>query len=140
MAEFIYFATIGLMKVSILLLYLRIFSQRPKLRFAVYAALAAIVASHIITLIVTTFDLVPLDCHWWYLLDEEYDAKCKERLDDSIAYIFMGAFTIALDMLILAIPCPVVWKLNMPKQQRIGVMAIFAAGLLYGTFLMPIEV
>lgn len=135
MGEFIYFATTGLMKVSILLLYLRIFSQRRSLRFAVYAALAAIVASHITTLIITTFDIVPLECHWWYLIDEVYDAKCKERWDDTYAYIFMSVFTIALDMLILAIPCPAVWKLNMPKQQKIGVMAIFAAGLLYGTSL-----
>lgn len=125
------------MKASILLLYLRIFSNSRNLRFAVYAALATVVASHIGTLIVTTFDLRPLKCHWIYILtDEEWDAMCAEYWDDDIAYIFMSVFTIVLDILILAIPCPAVWKLNMPKRQKIGVMIIFSAGLVYETSLM----
>ncbi|MCJ1268724.1 hypothetical protein MMC22_008612 [Lobaria immixta] len=128
--ECTYFVTVGLMKASILLLYLRIFSNSRNLRFAVYAALATVVASHIGTLIVTTFDLRPLKCHWIYILtDEEWDAMCAEYWDDDIAYMFMSVFTIVLDILILAIPCPAVWKLNMPKRQKIGVMIIFSAGL-----------
>ena len=37
--------------------------------------------------------------------------------------------TIFLDFVILLLPVPVVWSLQLPKKQRIAVLGIFGAGI-----------
>lgn len=118
-----------------LLLYLRVFSITRMLRFAIYVALFMVVTSHIVAFFITTMDVQPIDCHWKaFQTDADYFAHCKEPWDDAISYVFIGAFTVVLDLVILAIPCPAVWKLNMPKRQKIGVILIFSTGLLCEPF------
>lgn len=94
-----------------------------------------VVSSHVVILFITTLDIRPINCHWKaFRTDDDFDRHCKEYWDDTTAYVFMSVFTVVLDLTILAIPLPAVWKLNMPKRQKIGVTIIFSTGLVYGTF------
>lgn len=123
------------MKISMLLLYLRVFSISRALRYVVFVALFLVVSSHIVILLITTLDIRPINCHWKaFQTDEDYYRHCTDYWDDDVGYISMSVFTVVLDVTILAIPLPAVWKLNMPKRQKIGVMIIFSAGLVYETF------
>ena len=38
--------------------------------------------------------------------------------------------TIFLDFVILLLPVPIVWTLQLPKKQRIAVIALFGAGII----------
>lgn len=115
------------MKLSLLLLYFRVFSSDRKLRFGIYGASVATYVSHLITLLITTLDTRPCNCHW------HYDVHCKDFWSDDIGYIVVSVFTIVLDIWLLAIPYPVVSKLHMPRKQKLGVMAIFLIGIVYGS-------
>ena len=38
--------------------------------------------------------------------------------------------TIFLDFIILLLPIPIVWKLQLPLKQRLAVMSLFGAGII----------
>ena len=123
------------MKVSILLLYLRVFSMSRMLRYTVFGALFMVVSSQVVILLITTLDIRPTNCHWKsFRTDDVFDRHCKEYWDDTTTYVFMSVFTVVLDLTIRAIPLLAVWKLNMPKRQKIGVTIVFSTGLVCGTF------
>lgn len=136
-AETTYFPTAGLIKASLVLLYLRIFSRNRTLRYIAYSVLFLLVVAHLGTIIGTVADIRPGPCHWLYLLSEEdYDKTCTVYWDDDPFYIAMSVITIVFDFVILILPCPDVWRLNMPKRQRLGVMIIILTGLMYVPFLL----
>ncbi|MCJ1467429.1 hypothetical protein MMC07_006054 [Pseudocyphellaria aurata] len=133
-AETTYFPTAGLIKTSLVLLYLCVFSSNRTLRHVVYGVLLLVVVAHLGTIVGTVANALPFSCHWIYFpTDEDYEKLCKNYWDDSYFYLTMSALTILLDLIILILPCPEVWRLNMPKQQKIGVMIIILTGLVYGT-------
>jgi len=57
---------------------------------------------------------------------------------------FMAAFNVVSDFYLLAIPIPVVWKLQMPLRRKVGVCAIFrydrtVVSILFPSILQPFE-
>ena len=54
--------------------------------------------------------------------------KCmdKKTLDISTAY-----FNLAVDLFILFLPQPIIWRLQMTKRKKAGVSIIFSFGILY---------
>ncbi|MCJ1467552.1 hypothetical protein MMC07_006177 [Pseudocyphellaria aurata] len=138
-AETTYFPTAGLIKTSLVLLYLRVFSSNRTLRHVVYGVLLVVVVAHLGAIVGTVADDRPLSCHWLYLpSDEDYDKLCKEYWDDIYIYLTMSVLTIVLDLVILILPCPEVWRLNMPKRQKLGVMIIILTGLVISVTLVSI--
>lgn len=41
-----------------------------------------------------------------------------------------AAFNLVLDVLIVLLPVPIVWRLQLPKQKKVGITATFALGLM----------
>ncbi len=53
--------------------------------------------------------------------------KCKKQE----AYtVIQGACNVAIDILILLLPMPVIFKLKMKKSRKIGILAVFGTGLM----------
>ena|ERR1700753_278635 len=46
------------------------------------------------------------------------------------AFIIFGALDVALDLVILLLPVPMLWRLQIPLANKIGVACIFAMGIL----------
>ena len=44
--------------------------------------------------------------------------------------ITQGAINVASDFSIFCLPIPVVWKLQLPRKKKVGVLMIFMTGLL----------
>lgn len=79
--------------------------------------------------------LRPVACQWkQFETDEEEEAYgCVDFFDLKPYLICIAALTIVLDFLILALPCPAIWRLHLPKRQKIGILVIISAGMVYET-------
>ena len=120
-------------KVSILLLYKRLFNPDKMTRWAIYASLALVIAHNLGIMFATIFDCPPSREAMDF---RSRGAKCisfnqpkgvpKMR---KIA-IIGGALNVFTDVIILILPVPVVWKLQLPRRQRVAVLGIFATGVL----------
>lgn len=50
--------------------------------------------------------------------------------NSNAAFQATGIFNVLSDFAILILPIPSVWRLKVPMRKKIGIMAIFSAGLL----------
>lgn len=129
MQEVIYGPAFFFIKLSILLLYLRIFSPQRAARSFIYAGIAVV---FLYSLVVTT--LFPVFCaprkgeDW---VSSYMSDRCKSHTNDT--FIASVILNFATDIYILVIPLPMVWKLHISTSRRIGLILIFATGILYAT-------
>lgn len=108
-------------KLSILHLYNRLFNVEQALRFAIIGTYAVNVAWAVAFFSGYIFKCWPISNYW---LTENNEGNC---LPSSFNYAF--AFSnVMLDTIILVMPLPIVWKLNMAWRQKIAVTGIFLLG------------
>jgi len=112
-------------KLSLLLLYLRIFSPDRWTRYLIYLGIISSFALYLATSITFGALCLPRGSETWAAA--LYSARCKSTTN--MTYI-QGIFNVVSDFYILFIPIPVVLKLHLPMQKKIGVVAIFMTGLL----------
>lgn len=126
-----YKACLNLTKASILLLYLRIFGNVKWFRW-LCTVLTAIVATYCaISVTVTIFQCTPVT--------RVYDKTVAGRCIDNSKFWFANAgFSIATDLVILFMPLPMVYVLQLPRVQKAALMAVFTLGALYVN-LIPID-
>jgi hypothetical protein len=117
-----YVVDVALSKVSILAFYLRIFPHTG-FRYAAYGTIAMIAASTIIIFFITVFACDPVPYFW----DKDLHGQCINL--GALAYA-NGGLNIAQDLIIFALPLPVLTKLNMTTKRKIGVGFMFALGSL----------
>jgi hypothetical protein len=107
-------------KISILLLYVNLFSKTWAERCA-YAVLAIVVVTNIWQFYVIFSACVPLNAFW--------DPTVQGATCHSQSYWFANNYLhIATDLLIFILPMPVVWKLQVRMAQKILLLSIFALG------------
>lgn len=79
-ATITYFAIICLVKVSILLLYLRAFTESRRFKHFVYVVLFLIVKTHVATIPIYLTGVSPVSCQWkLFVSDEATDSFCHSR-------------------------------------------------------------
>lgn len=115
--------------------YLRTFPSNQTLCRSVYAIMFIIVSTHFISLVLFWTSFTPFNCYWRvFPSDDAWNSNCKEHSVSEMSqnwYLFMNAFTVALDLVILILPCRPIWRLNMARRQKLVVLGIFAAGIVY---------
>jgi hypothetical protein len=121
-----YSTSITFCKLSIIATYTRIFPNGA-LRYSIYAIGVVVIIFWITSVFCIIFTCVPVEAAWDYSIT---DARCIHILD----YFYTCAgVNIATDLLLCFLPLPTIWKLQMPKAQRIVVCIIFGMGTLYAT-------
>lgn len=55
-------------------------------------------------------------------------AKCSMSVVGT--FILSGSVNMALDVLLVLLPLPVVWKLNTSRRKRLGISLMFGLGIL----------
>lgn len=114
---------LALSKISILALYLRLFPHRS-VRYAASATIVLIVLSTTILFFMTVFSCHPVGFFW------NRDIRGGKCLDvNKLAYA-NSAMSIIQDLIIVAIPLPILAKLNMGMKKKIGVGVMFTLGSL----------
>jgi hypothetical protein len=101
------------MKLSILFFYLRLFTVHEKVRLVTKICIV-IVFLWTIGNILQVF----LICRPFRAI---YDANVKGSCGNRVGtFIAIGAFNWANDLIILIIPIPVVWKLPLPRSNKVA--------------------
>ena len=122
--EFVYLLGMTLPKVAILLLYLRIFTER-KTRIVVFIVMGFVVSNFLFAGIVPAFTICQPFAFKW---DKTIPGGHCANLTASYAYI--GIPNILIDIAIAASPLPTLYHLQMSKTRKIGIFLTFMAGSL----------
>ncbi|KAF2730968.1 hypothetical protein EJ04DRAFT_579458 [Polyplosphaeria fusca] len=120
-AQCTYVVILGLIKVSIVLLYLQIFPSR-KFKFVATLILVLVVVSTIIVCLLTIFACTPIRSFW----DRTVEGRCIDIT--ALAYANSGA-AIVQDLTILVMPLPMVWALNIERHRKIAMGFMFSVGI-----------
>ena len=133
MVNVTYFIVIMLVKMSVLLLYLRTFTESRLFRYTVYATLFLLVGSHVPLLVIFIVAVTPVYCAWTFFeTDEENIRTCHKNLDDEIflrLILFIAVLTVVLDIIVLSLPCRAVWRLHLPQRQRLAILITLISGV-----------
>jgi hypothetical protein len=107
---------------SILAMYMRIFPTRF-MKVGVYIISAFVVAWYITAIFVTIFQCVPVQ--------KAYTPSIQRGHCVSNIKWFLGSSipNIIQDIMILFLPVHEIWKLHLPKPQKIGISAVFLLGV-----------
>ena len=123
--EVLYSAAISFMKLSVLALYRRIFPQEhmtPVWRACWWIVFALTFAFLWTTIFGAVFQCLPVAFFWDRTLP-------GGRCFNTLAFIrATGILNIVLDVLVLALPAPVVWSLQLRTSKKLGVLGLFLLG------------
>ncbi|OAA59570.1 hypothetical protein SPI_05768 [Niveomyces insectorum RCEF 264] len=114
-----YYSCLGTVKTAILLQYLRVFAV--KMRKITLVALVLIGLWSTALVLVSVFACRPIRGFW----DHTVPATCVPDLPQ---WYVNAAGNIATDVIIFTLPIPVLWRLNLPRTQRLSLIAIFGLG------------
>ncbi len=127
----IYMILLVVGKMSILLVYLRIFPDK-QFRYAVYGLNAFLAFHGILYFLLTALQCLPVDSIWdRYITDR--------RCINANAIIYSSAIlSIFEDVAILLLPIRQVWRLNIHRRRRLTLLALFSIGSLY-VIILPLN-
>lgn len=111
-------------KLCILVFYLGIFRINKKFRYACYGMIAFVTLYLTAQFMTYTFFYCKNIRKIW---DVTVEGEC---IDDYAQDIATGAFNIFSDLAILALPIPMIWKLQLDIKHTLSLLAIFLLGSL----------
>lgn len=121
----LYFQIVTAIKVSILLLYRRIFSVDDTFRLISLLVLAVVGAFWLGTTLATLLNCRPLEYSWIGLSWEQY---C---FDFNMFWMTTGAVEVLIDSVILALPVHMVLRLHLSRSRKASIVFVFLLGGLY---------
>ena len=121
-SDIFYFPAMGMVKISTLLLFGRIFPIQ-KFHRILHAVGLFISVYSIISVIIMISQCRPLKGAW----DPTFKLDCMPL---SNFLIFMGSMNVLTDFLLLCLPLPQLWKLQMRRGTKMQVIGIFSIGSL----------
>jgi hypothetical protein len=128
-AQVIYCPLSFLVKMAILLQYLKLFapsrSANRVMFFGSWITIVATFIAYVIFMFWTLFYCTPRRMIWFKLIP---GGKCHDVNDIILA---QGAFNVASDIIILFLPTASLWQLSVPLAKKIFITLMFATGLLY---------
>lgn len=115
-------------KLSIILLYKRVFSMTSTgFRRCIYAAFFFTVALSVTFIVVILAACRPLQFFW-----TQYDGKSEGScINISSFFVAFSIFNVSLDVFLLVLPIPMVLKLHMSARKKLIVCALMMLGILY---------
>ena len=117
-----YIITLFFIKMSILLLYLQIFTHFW-VRRATQVILALVVITNIWSVVVTLTACIPLAAFW--------DLSIQGAYCHPVSFFWANTgMHMGTDYLIFIAPLPAIWGLTLPRRQKIVLVGIFALGFL----------
>ncbi|MCJ1389852.1 hypothetical protein MMC18_002709 [Xylographa bjoerkii] len=119
---FLYALAITTAKISVLLLYRRIFSQ-GRFQYAIYAVGSLCLLWFTIVVFVTLFQCQPVAFAW----DHTSLGTC---INLQAMYYGFTISNMALDIIINFMPVKLIWQLQLPLKQRLLLLAIMLLGII----------
>ena len=122
----IYFVGVFFAKISILLLYLRIFTYRNIFKYTVWVVAFIVFAQSVIGVFMNAFICKPARAAWQ--LWSFPNASC---LGPWAVNKPIGMSNLITDMFIFVLPIPIILRLQMSPKQKSAVIVIFLLGAMY---------
>jgi hypothetical protein len=118
---------IGPTKISVLLFYRRIFSGKL-FHLVTWMLIGLVVGWMIAFFFANLLECVPISEAFVNAPGLAGNPKCINAIPMYLSQVYSD---VVLDVLILIIPMPLVWKLKLPLRQKLAVFAIFLLGGMY---------
>lgn len=115
-------------KLSILLFYRRIFSS-PSFRIPLWIGVAIVLAWGIAFFFLYLFQCTPVNANW-----TTYAGTNRHCLPVTLNYA-NAISTIVTDVMILTMPLPMIWGLQLPTRRKIALSGVFLLGALQAPLL-----
>lgn len=112
-------------KISIFLLYLRIFTIKKQLRYAIYAGMVFTFCLYWINIGLESHFCAPRPGRNWDTA--EIAPRCTKTV---IWGLIQGVLVVVLDIYIFILPVPTIIRLKLPLKKRLGVLAVFMTAAL----------
>ena len=110
-----------LVRLSVLLFYVRIFRSVHTYRVAFWTVGSLIIGWCIAINFLTIFACVPIHKAW----DPAIPGHC---LDSSRTFLGSAILNILIDVVLLVLPIPMLWKLSMETSSRLALIVVFCSG------------
>ncbi|KAK2735824.1 hypothetical protein FQN57_001101 [Myotisia sp. PD_48] len=122
------FAT-GFVKLSILSFYHKVFGSRKEMRIAIYTVTAVVGILFLVTVLEPLLMCRPIKYTW-----DKVNTKgtCGNTQK---AFLGVAAVNLVVDLVIFALPLPLLWQLKMSTGKKLGISGILALGLMYDIFI-----
>ena len=116
--------TFGLTKLSVLLFYKRVF-RGDTFNAAVWTMITIVGVWSVAFFFANLLQCYPISLNW-----EDSGAQADSCIMTNTMYLAQAWTDVLTDMMILSLPIPCIWVLQMPARHKIGVTAIFLLGIL----------
>ncbi|OLN86986.1 hypothetical protein CCHL11_04603, partial [Colletotrichum chlorophyti] len=124
--EILYNVTLAFIKASILFLYLRIFGAITDTFRQILWGTQIFNVAVCITFVIVNFNQCRPLAHFWYGWDGRHVGTC---VDLSAMTLSHSALNIAMDVWMLVLPATQIYRLNLQKRQKAGIMSMFGVGI-----------
>ncbi len=119
LSELYYATDITLIKCSILCFYLRIFGVNRRFRLMCYGMIAFVVVWGVSVIFTTIFQCKPVRAGW----DKTIPGEQCFNLEHFV--IGTNVPNIIADAAVIALPVPLVWKLQLSRARKVGIVSVF---------------
>lgn len=120
--QLFYVSAINSVKIALLLTYARIWTTW-EFRRRWYSVGTIIALVWCISMFITIFQCHPIHFFW----DHEPGGSC---LKSEPFFIGMSIPNTILDLVVLSIPQPSIWQLQLPRMQKAGLTVVFGVGVM----------
>lgn len=120
-----YNMTMILAKFSALTLFTRLFRPHPFL-MVTYTLMGCLVIIGLWTTLSGFFFCKPVHAFW----DPSAEVRNAKCLPDAPVWFTNAALQTITDLVILVLPLPLLWKLQLPKRQKWAIIVVFSLGIL----------
>lgn len=111
-------------KLSILILYIRLFAVSKIFRYLTWATMFFVCGYLLANLWTQIFGCSPRSKYWL----PDTPGHCINYTKAGLAY---GSMNIISDLIIFVLPLPIIWQLKLSRREKAGVSVIFMSGAMY---------
>lgn len=127
-----YLATFSLFKLAICLLYKRLFPQNRPATIITSLTAAILILGAIAGVIADIVACQPFHTHWGALPEQKAHCNDKDTL-----FIWNNFPNIVTEVVMLVLPLPIVWKLQMTMQLKAALTGTFLVGSMFVPTFQP---
>ncbi|KAK1758942.1 hypothetical protein QBC47DRAFT_436311 [Echria macrotheca] len=110
-------------KISLLLFYIRIFHHIAWFKKVSYSVIGFLLVYLVTTCVTSILQCRPISLAWDKTIP---DGQCIDVLR---FFVFNGAIALFTDLVVLALPLPLVWGLKLPLGQKLALIPVFGIGI-----------
>ena len=114
----------GTIKLSVLFLYLRLFSVGNWMRYSVYACFILVAGAVISGMLSLMLGCRPVKMMY------QWGNEGGTCIDIPTHVLAVSIINMITDFVILILPIPTIWLLHLPTRQKLAVMMVFSIGFL----------